>query len=106
MTFREKQSRLVQLVGRLIEHVYSKPGWALTFSDARPTKPFGHMPGSLHYIGLAIDLNLFVNGDWKDADCPEWRELGAYWQSLDPMCAWGGNWGDFNHFSLRHDGKQ
>lgn len=66
------------------------------------------MPGSLHYSRLAADLNLFVDGKWRKTDCIEWRAIGAYWESLDPLCRWGGRFtsGDFNHFSLAHEGKE
>jgi hypothetical protein len=65
------------------------------------------MAGSLHYEKLAQDLNLFVEGEFKDDDCPEWQEIGTYWKSLGTDCAWGGDFRslDLNHFSIRWDGK-
>jgi hypothetical protein len=65
------------------------------------------MAGSLHYIRLAQDLNLFVNGKWQKSDCPEWRSIGNKWESLDPMARWGGRFKsvDLNHFSFEHEGR-
>lgn len=65
-----------------------------------------HMRGSLHYQRCAIDLNLFVDGEYiSDGSHPAYRELGAFWKSLDDLCAWGGDFGDANHFSIRDGGK-
>jgi hypothetical protein len=67
-----------------------------------------HMPGSLHYVGLAQDLNLFINGEYiRDSDNPAYVELGRFWQSLNPNCAWGGTFkpADGNHFSVRWQGR-
>lgn len=64
-----------------------------------------HKQGGQHYNRLAMDLMLDVNGVWQTKSCPEWYALGEFWKRLDPLCAWGGDWGDFNHFSLRHNGR-
>lgn len=67
-----------------------------------------HMKGSLHYSGLAMDLNLFVNGQYvSDGTHEAWPVLGAFWESLDPECRWGGRFKsvDSNHFSVAHEGK-
>lgn len=59
---------------------------------------------SLHTQRLAVDFNLFVNGQYK-TDTADYLPLGEYWESL------GGTWGgrfksrpDGNHFSLEHNG--
>jgi len=60
---------------------------------------------SLHIDGLAVDLVLF-NGNspiWKTA---RYAPLGAFWVGLDPLCAWGGDFGDGGHFSIRHRGMR
>lgn len=61
---------------------------------------------SLHWIRLAIDLNL-----WKDGklltETEEYREAGEYWESLSTpelKLSWGGRFGDGNHFSAEHNG--
>jgi hypothetical protein len=61
--------------------------------------------GSLHCKGLAIDLILFKQGKplW---DKESYRELGEYWESLHPLCCWGGHFKrrDAFHFSITHGG--
>ena len=45
---------------------------------------------SMHLKKCAIDLNLFVAGNW--ATLEDIRPLGKYWESLDPKNRWGGSW--------------
>lgn len=122
MTLREKQSLLVSLLGQLFRWVDARE-WALTLGEGRlastriAATTSGervvvtdrvHMEGSPHYIGLAQDLNLFVGSRWiSDGGDPRWTEIGVYWESLHPLCRWGGRFDsvDSNHFSIAHDGK-
>lgn len=105
LSLRAKQSLFVLLIGRLITYVYAQ-GWELTLADGYRPDMKGHMPGSLHYIRLALDLNLFVDGKWiADGDHPAWVAIGEYWEGLNPLCRWGGRFQDGNHFSLAHGGK-
>lgn len=105
MTLREQQSLFAKLIGQLIPWIYGS-GWELTFGDFTRPDHLGHMLNSAHYIRLAADLNLFVAGEWKQTDCPEWQAIGAYWLTLDPLCRWGGKFAqvDLNHFSLMRGG--
>jgi len=107
MTIREKQSLFASLIGELIVWISEHPGWEITFGDFNRPDQHGHMGGSLHYIRLAADMNLFVDGVWKDEDCSEWQTIGAYWKRLNDLCRWGGDFEqcDLNHFSLEHNGK-
>jgi len=89
------------MVGKLIDHAYSMDGVELTFGDAFAHD--GHMKGSLHYERLAIDLNLFVLGEYK-SDTESYRPLGEYWESIGG--AWGGRFNDGNHFSLAYGGRK
>ncbi len=61
---------------------------------------------SLHRLKLAIDLILFRDGKpcWNSDD---YRELGEYWESLHPLCRWGGRFRnpDGGHFSIAHQGR-
>ena len=59
---------------------------------------------SLHCLGLAQDLVLFRDGRplWAS---DRYRALGEFWESLDPLCAWGGRFNDGGRFSIRHGGR-
>lgn len=56
-----------------------------------------------HGNKLALDQNLFINGVYQTTT-EAWRPLGEKWESLHPLCRWGGRFGDGNHISLEHDG--
>lgn len=60
---------------------------------------------SLHLIPLAADLVLYINGEYKTATS-DYKVLGEKWESLHPLCAWGGRFNDGNHFSLMHEGRK
>ena len=48
---------------------------------------------SYHLKRLAIDLNIIVGG--KMAQPGDYRVLGDYWESLDPLNKWGGRFVGF-----------
>jgi len=67
---------------------------------------------SQHLKRLAVDLNFFetqADGSLQLVyDTPAVRQLGAYWESLDPANRWGGNWSTFKdlpHFERREAGS-
>jgi hypothetical protein len=95
MGLNEKQFQFTFLVSRLIEHAYAE-GYSLSFGDAHAKS--GHILGSYHYKRLAIDLNLFKDGEYLQ-DTEDHKFLGEFWESLDPMCVWGGRFKDGNHYS-------
>lgn len=99
-TLRQKQSRFVFMVGSLINFAYSN-GYTLTFGDAYAKD--GHMAGSLHYSRLAIDLNLFHQGNYL-IKTTDHLPLGEFWESIGG--SWGGRFEDGNHYSLSHRGKK
>lgn len=105
MTLREKQSLFARLVADLIIYAYEQ-GYELTFGDAyRDVRcRYGH-DTTLHRIRLAIDLNLFLNGKYL-TDTEDHRPLGEYWESLHPLCRWGGRFQDGNHYSMEHEGMR
>lgn len=54
---------------------------------------------SQHLNKCAADLHFF-----KDKKLVYPKELGAFWESLDPLNSWGGNWRSFKdepHFERR-----
>jgi hypothetical protein len=66
-----------------------------------------HKPNSLHFIGLAVDFDLYINGDYQKSTEAH-RPLGEYWESLHPLCRWGGRFeeGDGNHYSVTYGGRR
>lgn len=110
MTLREKQSLFVSLVAQLIDWAYDH-GYEFTFGECyRPPETAAIMAqqgkgikNSLHTQKLAIDLNLFKGGAFLSSTEAH-RPLGEYWKSLHPLCRWGGDFNDGNHYSLEHNG--
>lgn len=93
MSLRKRQSEFARMTGLLIQFATQR-GYELTFGDAWAKT--GHKKGSFHYDRLAIDLNLFRNGEWlKETD--DHLELGEFWESIGGT--WGGRWNDGNHYS-------
>ena len=96
MSIRGKQSEFVRMVGLLINYA-TLQGYEITFGDAFASS--GHIKGSFHYKRLAIDLNLFKDGEYL-TETQDHKSLGLFWESI------GGTWGgrfenpDGNHYSL------
>jgi len=96
MSLQPKQSEFARAVALLIQYA-THLGYEVTFGDAYAVR--GHKEGSFHYKRLAIDLNLFFEGEYltsTEAHLP----LGEFWESI------GGTWGgrftnpDGNHYSF------
>lgn len=115
MSLRKKQSRFAVCIANLISYA-TKQGYEVTFGDAfrdnrlhgefGVKKEYGHK-NSVHKIRLAVDLNLFVNGEYiTSGDHPAYLELGEYWKTLDKDARWGGDFDDANHFSFTHWGAK
>lgn len=112
MMLGEAQKKFSILVSKLIQESYSR-GYTISFGEALRTpeqaaiyaaKGTG-IKNSLHTIKLAIDLNIYKNGEWlKDGE--QFRDLGEFWESLDPACNWGGRFKDGNHFSYSWKGMK
>lgn len=107
MTLGERQRLFIKLLPRLIDFAYNN-GYELTVGDAyRDPRVhgavgvkmgYGH-ERSNHKNKLAIDLNLFKDSAYlstTDAHTP----LGEFWESLHPLCRWGGRFNDGNHYSI------
>lgn len=107
MSLGSDQREFVLKIAKLIEWAYDN-GYELTFGDAYrdprlhgamgEKKGYGHS-SSYHKQRLAIDLNLFKDGDYL-TKTEDHLPLGLYWETL------GGTWGgrfaikDGNHYSL------
>jgi hypothetical protein len=64
-----------------------------------------HMSGSLHYEGLAKDVDLFKDEEYLDKT-EDHQAFGEYWESLHPDCKWGGRFSDGNHYSVTYLNKK
>jgi len=61
---------------------------------------------SLHEQGLAVDLLLYDKDGSYLTKTEDYRVLGEWWEAAYPLAAWGGRFGDANHFSFRYAGKR
>lgn len=111
-TLGQKQRRFTLFVALLIQEAYAR-GYELTFGEAWRTPEQAKLnaakksgiSNSLHMDRLAIDLNLFKDGEFLTAS-EDHRSLGEWWEKLDPLCRWGGRFNDGNHYSLEHEGRK
>lgn len=110
MTLVEKQQLFPKLIKQLIQFLENN-GYELTFGEAwRPAEMAAYyaakgkgISNSLHCSRLALDINLFKGGKLLILT-PDYEEAGKFWESLNPLCTWGGHFQDGNHFSLTHGG--
>lgn len=120
MTLRERQSLFAMLVSRLIQRAISM-GYDVTFGEvwrtpqqaAANAKSGAGISNSLHLDRLAVDLNLYRNGEWL-TDSEAHRPLGDWWKAQHPEARWGGDFKDSrgrpkpdgNHYSLEYQGRK
>jgi len=104
MTLRQKQSKFMRMLARLIDHAEIL-GYELTmgrgYVSPKANKAVGGHERSNHLNRLAIDLNLFKNGRYLSST-ESHRQIGEYWESIGGT--WGGRFNDGNHYSLEHNG--
>jgi hypothetical protein len=111
MTVGEQQELFMRLLPRLIDKAHEM-GYAIRggdlFRDPRVHGElgvklgYGH-PRSAHKQKMAIDLNLFKDGNFLGAT-EDHRPLGEWWEKQHELCRWGGRFKDGNHYSLERDG--
>lgn len=108
MSLRAEQSKFASDIRRLLTYAEAK-GYEYTFGEfERPLEMQqlhvaagrSKTMNSLHIRRLAADIFFFRNGEltW------DIKELGDFWESLDPRNSWGGNWRTFKdapHFERR-----
>lgn len=108
MILSEKQAVFTVMIAQLINWADER-GYRLTFGEAYRTpeqaalnaKSGKGIANSLHTQRLAVDFNLFVNGQYQTST-ETYKPLGEYWESIGGT--WGGRFKDGNHFSLEHNG--
>lgn len=112
MTRRKQQSAFAKAAAELILKAYEM-GYEVTLGDAfRDERLHGAMgtkkgygsPKSFHKLRLAIDLNLFKDGEFC-ARTEDHAALGAWWEAAYPEACWGGRFNDGNHYSWNECAK-
>lgn len=59
-----------------------------------------HKKDSRHHRGLALDLLVFINGEYiSNGDHPIWQDLDKMAKELDPRFSFGIEFRDANHLS-------
>ena len=97
----KKRIRFTAHLAQLIDFIGRQAGYTVALA------PDGlkHMPHSLHYLGLAADLNIYRDGVYL-RETADYQFAGYFWHSLDEDCVWGGDFGDGNHFSISFGGRK
>ena len=110
-----KQRKHARLIPRLVDK-FHELGYELSHGDAYRDKRcnYGHWD-SAHRNRLANDYNVFKDGVYLK-EGKAFKEVGEYWESLDPDCCWGGRFGesspgagdgwDGGHFSTVYRGMR
>ena len=111
MRLDEKQRLFMRLLPRLLDKAHEL-GFEVTggdlyrdprvHGDLGVRKSYSH-PNSAHKVRLAIDLNLFRDGEFLQLT-EDHRELGEWWEKQHELCRWGGRFNDGNHYSVEHNG--
>jgi len=116
----DKQKLFTWCLPRLLDEIHNR-GYECTIGDAyRDERAFGkfgeavkNLAGRLvygrkfscHKLRLAIDLNLFKDGEYLTTTEAH-AMFGEFWEALDPMCSWGGHFNDGNHYSIEYRGRR
>lgn len=120
-TLRQKQSRFVRLVTRLIDFATAE-GFELTFGETWRTPQQANLnaakgvgiSNSLHLDGLAADLYLSAGGKSLPETRAAYAVMGELWKSMGVDHRWGGDFRDrrgrpkpdIYHVSIEHGGRK
>lgn len=96
-----KRIKFTQGVAALLQYINAQG-----YTVALGPDGLKHMPHSLHYSGLAVDLNIYKNGLYL-TKTEDYTFAGEFWKNLDPDFRWGGDFtkADGNHFSCTYGGR-
>jgi hypothetical protein len=113
MKLSQLQQEFSRCVGLLLCWIYAQPGYGVTGGEWHRPKEMSKLYAerglgidpSVHNSRLAVDLNLFINGEYRP-DTAAYKEAGEFWESLNPLARWGGRFNDGGHFSFEHEGRK
>ena len=104
----DAQAKFTTDVAKLIQYADSL-GYKLTFGEVWRTRyqqrhniatGVSWTMNSNHLKRRGVDFNLFVDDFYKE-ECSYYAILGEFWESLDELNVWGGNFNDAPHFERR-----
>jgi hypothetical protein len=110
MTHAEARIKFTKMVAELLSWAVSMR-FLIAVDEAAQHQCKGHMAQSLHYPPDCVALDFVLYEDegygaplrYRDGSTPEdveqYRQIGTYWKSLDPLNRWGG---DFKKVDLDH----
>jgi len=104
--FAQAAAKLIQKAAELGYGVTIGEVWRSPEQAALNASHGSGIAHSLHTDRLAIDLNLFKDGEYLTAPEP-YIELGTWWKTLGPAYRFGGDFQhlkDYDHFSISPDG--
>ena len=99
MTLSEKRCLFTSMLAMLIRHANAL-GYGVNIDCVKCYLPGHHRKGSVHYDGLAADLNLFKGGKLLQDD-ESYGVLHDYFDSIGGAARIPG---DLRHFSVEHNG--
>jgi hypothetical protein len=99
------QRKFTLMLGKLIIRAYEL-GYELTLGEGYDDDGVGHMKGSMHYIRLAQDLNLFKDGLWLSKGGEMERGFNLLHDYWDEMGGAERIDKDLNHFSVQWAGRR
>lgn len=110
VTLREKRCLFTALLAKLIEHINAS-GYECSLNEVMRDKRVAELNAksgkgiarSNHLVGLAADVNLYNEGVYLERT-ESHAPFGAWWKQQHPLCRWGGDFNDGNHYSLEHEG--
>ena len=103
--FAQDAALLIQAAARLGYSVTLGEAWRTPEQALLNSQHGTGIANSLHIYRLAIDLNVFKDGQWiKDGS--QFEDLGKWWEGLSSAHRWGQRFAkpDGNHFSISPDG--
>lgn len=108
MTLREARVLFTRLIIDQVRWMNENPGWEVALGeglDRRTAKDptSDHMKNSLHDLGLAQDLDLYIDKEYQKNTIAH-AFAGERWERQHELCRWGGHFGDGNHYSIEWNG--
>lgn len=115
MNLGEKQRLFSRLLADLIQFIYAH-GYECAMAEGyvglsidKPGEDTPHKRTGGHFKKISQDIDLFKLNpqtgqmEWLTKTAHH-KIFGEYWETLHPLCRWGGRFGDGNHYSLEDGG--